>query len=122
MRAFLRTLALGLVGAAGLLSVVGPVAAGNTDHGANALLFHRPRRHESLDQKVLAYAKGELHQKVGSGQCWDLVDAALRSAGADTSGDGSYVFGTPIALNDVMPGDCLQFENVSFKHTDPSGS
>ena len=74
------------------------------------------------NRAVLAYALRHLHQKVGSGQCWDLVNSALRSAGADTSGDAAYVFGGRVALSRAQPGDCLQFEDVSFKHTNPDGS
>jgi hypothetical protein len=69
-----------------------------------------------LNQKVLAYAQAHLGQEVGNGECWTLVDEAVKAAGADTSGDGQCVFGRPIALSAVIPGDLLQFEKVHFEH------
>src|SRR5262249_12326025 len=41
-----------------------------------------------LNQKVLAYGQAQLGKEVGNGECWTLVDEALKAAGADTSGDG----------------------------------
>jgi hypothetical protein len=69
-----------------------------------------------LNQKVLAYAQAHLGKEVGNGECWTLVDEALKSAGADTSGDGRCEFGRSIALNAVIPGDLLQFEKAHFEH------
>ena len=119
MRTIRRILNLGLLGAASVLAAAGPtppVNAGFTSVGG------LPSKFLVLNAKVVAYAGGHLHQKVGSGQCWDLVDSALRAAGADTSGDAAYVFGRPVGLDAVAPGDCLQFEGVSFKHTNADGS
>ena len=89
MRVLRRILNLGLLGALGLVSAAGPAPA-----ASNGSIFMpvQPR-----NRAVLAYALRHLHQKVGSGQCWDLVDSALRSAGADTSGDAAYVFGGRVA-------------------------
>lgn len=72
----------------------------------------------SINDKVLSFAKDHLHTQVGNGDCWTLVDQALRAAGADTRGDAGYVFGATIPLSQVAPGDVLQFENVHFKHVD----
>lgn len=72
----------------------------------------------SINDKVLSFAKDHLHTQVGNGECWTLVDQALRAAGADTRGDAGYVFGATIPLSQVAPGDVLQFENVHFKHVD----
>jgi Spy/CpxP family protein refolding chaperone len=69
-----------------------------------------------LNQKVLAYAQAHLGQEVGNGECWTLVDEALKAAGADTSGDGKCVFGRSVALTALLPGDLLQFEKTHFEH------
>src|SRR5262249_41216733 len=69
-----------------------------------------------LNQKVLSYAQAHLGQVVGNGECWTLVDEALKSAGADTSGDGNCVFGRSVALEAVIPGALIQFEKAHFEH------
>jgi hypothetical protein len=74
----------------------------------------------TLNAQVLAAATGWLGTQVGDGQCWTLVNQALAAAGANTSGDSNYVFGTPVALNAITPGDVLQFEGAHFQHTDPA--
>lgn len=78
-----------------------------------------------LNEKVRQYANSMMGKKVGDGECWSLVNEALKSAGAHQPGQGgygSYVFGKAIGLNELKPGDILQFENVVFKHTNPNGS
>jgi hypothetical protein len=68
-----------------------------------------------INQKVVAWAHGKLRQQIGKGECWDLLDHALRFAGArsstTTGPDDDYVWGTPIKLEDVVPGDILQLRN-----------
>jgi hypothetical protein len=67
------------------------------------------------NQKVLRWARSKLRQRVGLGECWDLADGALRHAGArsstTTGRDDDYVWGVPIALGAVIPGDILQFRD-----------
>ncbi len=72
-----------------------------------------------LNGAVLTFAQDHLGTTVGDGQCWALVDQALQAAGADTSGDVNYVFGSPIGLDALTPGDVLQFEGVHFAGIDP---
>jgi hypothetical protein len=69
---------------------------------------------ESLttNQKVVVWARGKLGHKIGRGECWDLGEAALKQAGASTSSDlgplgadTDYVWGDPIDLSKVEPGD-----------------
>jgi hypothetical protein len=79
----------------------------------------------SLNEGVRKYAESMLGKQVGSGECWDLANEALKAAGARQPGQGgygSYVFGKEVTLKDVQPGDILQFENVVFKHTSANGS
>jgi hypothetical protein len=88
------------------------------------LILARAAARAPLNRKVLAFAKSRTGKKVGNGQCWTLANAALRAAGARQprkGGYGNYVFGRRVALKAVQPGDILQFEKVSFKHTEANG-
>lgn len=78
-----------------------------------------------LNQGVLQYAQSKLGQQVGRGECWDLVDQALRAAGAQPPGQGSlgsYQFGDVVPLDKVLAGDVLQFEGVVFKGAKGNGT
>jgi hypothetical protein len=66
----------------------------------------------SLGQKVVAFATNRVGQQVGSGECFDLADLALRNAGA-IAADADYRWGTAVNLLDVQAGDILQFRNYS---------
>jgi len=72
----------------------------------------------TTNQKVVVWARGKLGHKIGRGECWDLGEAALKQAGASTSSDlgplgadTDYVWGDPIDLAKVEPGDILQIRN-----------
>jgi len=72
----------------------------------------------TLNQKVVVWARGKLGQKVGRGECWDLGEGALKQAGAATSNDlgpveadTNYVWGDPVDLSKVEPGDILQIRD-----------
>jgi len=72
----------------------------------------------STNQKVAIWALGRLGQRVGSGECFDLADQALRNAGANsaadlgpTGDDADYVWGDSIQVKDAMGGDILQFRD-----------
>jgi hypothetical protein len=71
-----------------------------------------------LGAKVVAFARAHLDKKVGDGECFALADKALRHAGAKSASDygeitddADYAWGDPIALEDVAPGDILQFRD-----------
>jgi len=70
---------------------------------------------DEISSKVVTWAHGKLGQQVGRGECWDLIDRALRAAGArsstTTGRDDDYVWGRLIRLEEVSPGDILQFRN-----------
>jgi hypothetical protein len=73
---------------------------------------------DSDNQKVLVWARGRLGQKVGGGECWDFAEGALKEAGATSSEklgskgpNKQYVWGDPVALTDIRPGDILQFKD-----------
>ena len=74
-----------------------------------------------LNNQVLAFCKAQMNQKVGSGQCTALAEAALLSAGCKTTADfgvtgndADYVWGTRIfKFKNIMAGDIIQFRNVT---------
>jgi hypothetical protein len=80
---------------------------------------------ETINQKVVQFARARMGQRVGNGECWTLADQALQAAGArrpGTRGYGTYIFGSPIGRSALQPGDIIQFEGVQFKHYGPDGS
>jgi hypothetical protein len=91
------------------------------------------------NQEVVGFAEAHLGQKVGSGECTDLVDAAYAAAGAEsesqlgpTGPTANYVWGTLVgtvttanhSLAGILPGDVIQFSDVTLVHTTtyPNGS
>ena len=69
-----------------------------------------------LNHSVYLFAHSHVGKFVGKRhECWDLVDQALRHAGAassaTTGADDDYVWGTPIGTHQVIAGDVLQFRN-----------
>lgn len=78
----------------------------------------------SMADRIVSFASQRRTQRVGAGQCYDLVNAALRAAGAKTAADfgeitpdADYVWGTPVSLTDLRPGDVIQFRNYDFTRT-----
>jgi hypothetical protein len=76
---------------------------------------------DTLNQKVAHWSAGKVGQQLGRGECWDLANQALKAAGASSStttgADDDYVWGTAVTLNQVLPGDILQFRDYSVKTT-----
>jgi hypothetical protein len=77
-----------------------------------------------LGDAVWAFANARLGQEVGAGECTDLVQAALRAAGAwpgDTSNPPYYVWGNvlpqPPQYGTWQNGDIIQFANAHFQWT-----
>jgi hypothetical protein len=69
-------------------------------------------------QAVLDFANSKKGQKVGSGECFDLADQALKKNGFKTASDygqvtpdGDYKWGKEVPLNEAKPGDVLQFRD-----------
>lgn len=89
---------------------------------------------QTLNQKVLEYARGKYNQQVGTGECWDLAEEAVTQAGGESSKkltgangkafeSADYKWGTEVKLEDALPGDVLQFKGHKFeeKTTTDSG-
>jgi hypothetical protein len=68
-----------------------------------------------LNRSIVTFVEEHLDQKVGSGECWDLVAEALDKAGAKW--DGEFDFGKPVdPLREcVYPGDIIHFKNVTLR-------
>ncbi len=94
-------------------------AGGGTAKGASAAEIttaaskDSPKAAGDLSQKVVDFAARSIGQQVGNGECWTLANEALKAAGAQPA-DG-YTFGTPLSLNEIRPGDILQFTNARFE-------
>src|SRR5262249_29240638 len=117
MNATLRNWTLAVLSVVALLPLAGTASA-QSYRSSYWWRHYRPHNTTgSLNQKVLSYAQGMLGKQDGNGECWTLVDNALRSAGADASGDSNYVFGQAISVGSVSPGDVIQFTRAHFVHT-----
>ncbi|MBN9417914.1 MAG: CHAP domain-containing protein [Candidatus Eremiobacteraeota bacterium] len=78
---------------------------------------------------VLDWAQRQEGQRVGSGECFDLADQALRQNGMKTASDygrvtpdADYRWGQAVPLNQSQPGDILQFRNYENSTTQADGS
>lgn len=82
----------------------------------------------TLNEKIVLWVRGRVGRRVyatdkhgrrfGEGVCWDLGEEALKKNGAQTSNDlgivgddADYIWGDPIALKNVEPGDVLQLRD-----------
>ena len=63
-------------------------------------------------------------KKGAFGECWDLAEEAMLFAKAKTSNDltkpgafkeGNYIWGRRVGLNNVAPGDVVQFDKFAFR-------
>jgi len=78
----------------------------------------------NLCNQVVAFARARIGQRVGHGECFDLVDRALRNAGAKSAADfgavtddADYVWGAPVTLAQLRPCDIIQFRNYRYDRT-----
>jgi hypothetical protein len=76
----------------------------------------------SMAEQIVSFAKSRSGQRVGDGECFALADKALRNAGAKSAEDygtvtpdADYVWGTPVKLADVQPGDIIQFRGYAYE-------
>jgi hypothetical protein len=77
---------------------------------------------EAIFETAIAY-KGFKAPPEGSGSCTDLINEALKNAGAkrdfnvDAGPTGDYVWGNQINFDNIMPGDILQFKDYHMVPT-----
>src|SRR5262245_53388598 len=83
-----------------------------------------PTPDEQTGLDVIAFAKANFNKQVGDGQCFSLADKALRKADAMSAADfgklgkkTDYVWGDPVDLSRVQPGDILQFRDFNITTT-----
>ena len=75
----------------------------------------------ALGDTVAGFARGRTGQRVGAGECFDLADQALRSAGAKSAADfgqvvpnADYQWGAHVNLAELRPGDIIQFSGYRY--------
>ena len=75
-----------------------------------------------VNEKVVAFAKKSLGEKVGNGECWTLANDALKSAGGksspayrDTPNEGDYVWGELVYGREVKNGKLIETGNAKLK-------
>lgn len=124
--------------------VGGHVDGGELDSGTAALTTSPPpdvvgldagggsasRTSPSMADRIVGYPRVRLGDRVEDGQCFSLVDTALRTAGAKGAADfgkvtprADYVWGTPVRLANVRPGDVIQFRDYEYqRRVDTSNS
>lgn len=78
----------------------------------------------NLADRITAFARRRVTQAEGNGQCFTLVDRALRHAGAksahdfgEITPDADYVWGNATSLTDLRAGDIIQFRDYVFTRT-----
>lgn len=69
--------------------------------------------------KVLAFCRNNFGKKIDRGECWDVARRALEYAGA--RGVRRFNYGQEISIEQLKPGDIVQFYNCVFSgpHDDP---
>jgi hypothetical protein len=72
--------------------------------------------------KIKTYATTRSSQSVGSGECFDLADQALKDAGAKSAADygkvtptADYKWGRKINATDAKPGDVVQYKDYKVE-------
>lgn len=71
--------------------------------------------------QVLTWATGRLGTRVAAGECFDLLDQALRQTGHKSAADfgvvtpsANYVWGTSVTIGNLAAGDLIQFLAYRF--------
>jgi len=92
----------------------------------------------ALPDDLVAWSVKRIDTKIGDGECWTMLETALKDCGGKTSTqimgkvgpDDDYIWGAPVKdlRRDVIVGDILQFRNFAWedrtevKTTHPDGS
>jgi hypothetical protein len=79
-----------------------------------------------MADRIVGYASRHHGARIGDGECYTMVDQALSGAHAKSARDfgsitpdADYVWGTPVTLSGLQPGDVIQFRDYSYdRHTD----
>lgn len=87
----------------------------------------------TMADQIVAYPRQRLGDRVGDGECFTLVDRALRNAGAKSAEDfgtvtpdADYIWGSSVTLSALRAGDVIQFRDYRCERTveteNPDGS
>lgn len=89
----------------------------------------------SMADRIVGFSRQRRGERVGNGQCFALADQALRNAGARSAAEygevtpgADYVWGAPVSLSELRPGDVIQLRDYRYdrtietKNADGSGS
>lgn len=78
----------------------------------------------SMADRIVSYASRNRGDRVGNGECFTLVDRALRGAEARSAADygtitptADYVWGASVSVSELRPGDVIQFRDYSYERT-----
>ena len=86
-----------------------------------------------IADRILGFARRQHGNRVGKGECFDLADSALSTAGAKSASDygtvthdADYVWGSSVSLADLQAGDVIQMRGYRFDRevevNNPDGS
>lgn len=71
-----------------------------------------PLPNSRIARGIVGFATSNIGKQVGNGECWTLAAEAMKAAGAEPP--KGYTFGDEIRLNQIQPGDILQFTSARF--------
>ena len=76
----------------------------------------------SMADRIRGYASRKRGERDGDGECYTLVNRALRAAGARVAADyapvtpdADYQWGTSVTQSELQPGDVIQFRDYSYE-------
>ena len=107
---------------AGTLARIGSPAPGAVSAAGKGSSSGAKTSHGSMADAIVGYAAQRLGHHEPDGQCFALVDHALREAGARSAADfgpvvpgEDYVWGTEVGLSDLTRGDVVQFRDYVYQ-------
>lgn len=68
-----------------------------------------------LNKKIIEYVKSTINKKIDRGECWDLLNEALKKVDADWDHRFKYGILLDPKRDVVFPGDMIQFEGVKIR-------
>ena len=71
---------------------------------------------------IVTWLKAKVNSTIGTGECWDAAEAAIKSVGASRPGAALYVWGSPVQPGNLQLGDIVQFTGLTVKVVDEDGN
>ena len=72
------------------------------------------------NKKIIEYCELNMGKKIDRGECWDLLKYALDFAKADWSAPLDFGEKINYKVQDILPGDIVQFKNAKFVYENGS--